>query len=98
MIKLQALAEKYAFYILGGAALYIMVRGASGAGQDVGKAAVGVVIGVVEGAAGAINGAYNALPETVKPSSGKNVIYQGVNKVVPGKNQTLGTWIYDLTH
>jgi hypothetical protein len=69
-------------------------------------AAAGIVGGVIEGAfdatAGILQGAYNAVPEAVKPSSEKNIIYRAVNGVgstISG-NQSfdLGGWIYDATH
>lgn len=98
MNKIVALGEKYAIYIVGGIIAYLAIRGPAKAGEDAGRAAVGVVSGVVKGAAGALTGAYEALPESVKPSSDGNIIYRTINKAVPGKNATLGTWLFDIKH
>jgi hypothetical protein len=95
--------EKPVFYgvaILGGLFVFKILT------SSVKDATAGVVGGIIEGAfdatAGVLQGAYNALPEPVKPSSPNNVVYQGVNKVgevFTGDAQfDLGVWIYDKTH
>lgn len=95
--------EKAVFYggaILGGLlVLKVLTSGVK-------DTAAGLVSGVIEGAfdatAGVLQGAYNAIPEPIKPSSEKNIVYQGVNKVgevFTGDAQfDLGVWIYDKTH
>lgn len=66
-----------------------------GTAQAVGGAVVDLV-------GGTIGGAYEALPDAVKPSSRDNVIYQGINgigaSVTGDKDFSLGGWIYDITH
>lgn len=64
--------------------------------------AAGVVGGVIDAGTGLISGAYEALPDPVKPSSSNNIINQGVEKIgaalTGDPNFTLGGWIYDKTH
>jgi len=43
------------------------------------------------------------VPKVVNPASDQNIVYQGVNAVVrklPGasNDDTLGTWLYNITH
>lgn len=82
---------------IGFVAVSVALNGAGGTARSVTK---GVVGGVLEGVGGALQGAYEALPDPVKPSSDKNVVYQGVNKIgekISGnKNWTLGGWLYDV--
>lgn len=61
----------------------------------------GIITGAVDAVSGVVGGAYSALPEPIKPSSDKNIIYRGASSLVqalPGsaKDETLGTWIYGL--
>ncbi len=89
--------EQYALIALGVLAAYTAVRGIKGTAADI---AGGIVGGAIDAVGGAVSGAYDALPPLVKPSSDQNIIYQTVNKAVPGNAQgaTLGTWLYDITH
>lgn len=86
--------------IAGGAAalvlLYLKLNGAGSVGQQIGGGAVDLVGGVVRGVV-------EALPEEIRPTSDRNLIYRGVNAVggtVSGEGSawTLGGWIYDITH
>lgn len=96
--------EKLALYgvLIGGglALLYVAQRGIGGTARDV---TAGILGGVFDAAGGVITGAYEAIPQPIKPSSDKNIVYQGANKIVqalPGSSndETLGTWLYSITH
>lgn len=86
--------------------VYVLVRGAKGTTNDITTglfgAAEGIVTGTIQGTADLLNGAYNAIPEPIKPTNPNNVIYGSVNaagSVLTGdKDFTLGGWIYDVTH
>ena len=95
--------EKPVFYgvaILGGLLLLKIMT------SSVKDATAGIVGGIIEGAfdatAGVLQGAYNAIPEPVNPSSPNNLINKGVDAVgeylTGDKDFTLGGWIYDKTH
>lgn len=90
----------YGVAILGGLMLLSIYN--KGIKQTTSDVVSGVLGGAFEGAAGVLQGAYNAIPEPVKPSSENNVIYQGVNKIgstITGNTGfDLGEWIYDATH
>jgi hypothetical protein len=56
----------------------------------------------VAAAANALPGAAAAVGAAVDPTNPNNLAYSGVNKVVGAltgdQNETLGGWLYDLTH
>lgn len=95
--------EKQVFWavaIVGGLVLFnIYNKGIRGA---VSGAVSGIVGGAFDAAAGVVDGAYTALPEAIKPSSQNNIINRQVDKAVRAltgdDTQTLGGWIYDITH
>lgn len=106
--------EKPILYGVGIAALVVAyklyTRGVAGTTSDIAggivKGVAGAVYGVGEGIVTAtgeiVSDGYSALPNAIKPSSADNFINQGVNKIVQGltgeKDQSLGSWIYDITH
>lgn len=75
---------------------------AGGIVKGVAGAVYGVGAGIVTATGDIITDGYSALPNAIKPSSADNFINQGVNKIVQGltgeKDQSLGSWIYDITH
>lgn len=96
--------EKLAFYGviagLGAAVIYLLLRGLPGAAKDAGRGLGGAAVGAVFGL---IEGAYEAVPDWADPVSDKNLVYQTESKIIqllPGssRDETLGTWIYGLTH
>lgn len=81
---------------VGFVALSFALNGVGGTAKSVTK---GVVGGVLEGVGGALEGAYEALPEPVKPSSPENVVSKAFNaqwEFWTGDN--FGGWLYDITH
>lgn len=81
--------------LAGGVLLWLAWKGAAGAGRSLGGGAVDFLGGI-------IGGANDALPEPIRPTSDKNLAYQGVNAVggtlTGQKDFTLGSWVYDFTH
>lgn len=84
--------------LIGAAALvgYLVLRNSKAIGSTIGGGAVDLVGGVLSGIDG-------ALPEPIRPSSDKNVVYGSVNAVggvVTGQGSafTFGGWLYDITH
>lgn len=78
----------------------VATRGVAGATSDI---VSGMVGGVFDAAGGVIGGAYTALPDPIKPSSDRNIVYQAASlpvRMLPGSSsdETLGTWLYNITH
>lgn len=102
-LKLPKINQQTLIYagvtIVGVAAFMIYNKGIGGTAKAITS---GIITGVVSGASGVIAGAYEAVPESVKPSSENNIIYKGLGGIgatISGdKNWTLGGWIYDITH
>ena len=75
---------------------YLITRNGKAIGEAIGGGAVDLVGGVLSGIDG-------ALPEPIRPSSDKNVVYGGVNTIGgavtgQGSDFRLGVWLYDITH
>lgn len=102
-MKLENQLQKYALYAGAAVAVILIIKISTSSAKDVAKSiAGGIVGGTIDAVQGAIVGSYEALPDAIKPSSDGNIINQGVNKAVQvltgDDKQTLGGWIYDITH
>lgn len=75
-------------------AAYKLTRnGVGGAARNIGGAAVDAVTGL-------LGGAYDALPNAIKPSSSENIFFKASNwpgQVMSGDpDWTIGGWVYDI--
>lgn len=78
-----------------GVAAYIAARGIKGSAAGVGGALVNAVSGLV-------SGAYDAIPDAIKPSSDQNIFFKASN--VPGQvisgdpAWSIGGWLHDIVN
>jgi len=91
--------QKVALYGGGALLLYVFIRGFSGVGKDIGSGAVNLV-------GGALEGAYEALPDPLKPKTAAAVVksdsvgelLENLAKVNPftAAGSSVGSWVRGL--
>lgn len=78
-----------------GVAAYIAAKGVKGSAAGVGGALVNAVTGLV-------GGAYDAIPDAIKPTSSENVFFKASNvpgQIISGNSDwTAGGWLHDILH